>query len=124
MSVADEAELYLKMLSDPACEPGLRECLVCFVARRVEAVGCDHTRQWIRWFRDLKSPTATALEQRLARRGVFCDCELLRNGYRLRRELLVRDLRTDELLPPDELPDCAGVGRTSTRPCSHWVVHR
>lgn len=122
MSIADEAELYLKMMADPASEPGLYECLVCFVSRRVEAVGCDHTRHWTRWFRDIKSPTATALEQRLLQRGVACDCQLTgpRSGYRMNRQLLIRDLMTDELHPPDEMPDCAGVRRTSTQPCANW----
>jgi hypothetical protein len=120
MSVADEAELYLKMVADPGAEPGLYECLACFVSRRVEAVGCDRTRLWTQWFRDIKSPTATALEERLLKIGVYCDCDLARNGYRMSRHLLVRDLMTDELSLPDELPDCAGVRRTSTKPCDNW----
>src|ERR1044072_927533 len=86
-SVADEAELYLRMLADPDCEPGMYECLACFVSRRVDAVGCDSTRRWAQWFRDVKSPTATALEERLIRIGVFCDCELTKNGYRMNRQL-------------------------------------
>jgi hypothetical protein len=120
MSVADEAELYLKMLADPDCEPGMYECVVCFVARRVEAVGCDGTRRWAQWFRDVKSPTATALESRLRGIGAYCDCYVTKNGYRMHRMLLVRDLMTDELHAPDEMPDCAGVRRTSTRPCANW----
>jgi hypothetical protein len=120
MSVAMEAELYLKMVADPGSEPGLYECLACFVSRRVDAVGCDHTRRWTVWFRDIKSPTATALESRLFDIGVFCDCGLTRNGYRMNRQLLVRDLMTDELHPPEEMPDCAGVRRTSTKPCANW----
>jgi hypothetical protein len=120
MSVADEAELYLKMIADPGSEPGLYECLACFVSRRVEAVGCDKTPLWTRWFRDLKSPTATALEERLLRMGVYCDCHLTTNGYRMERGLLIRDLMTDELSEPDEMPDCAGVRRTSTKPCANW----
>ena len=32
----------------------------------------------------------------------------------------VRNLATDELEPPDEAPVCAGVGRTSTKPCANW----
>ena len=103
----------------PGAEPGLYECLACFVSRRVEAVGCDRTRLWTQWFRDLKSPTATALEGRLLRIGVL----RLRpdpNGYRMVAALLVRDLMTDELSHPDELPDCAGVRRTSTKPCANW----
>ena len=52
--------------------------------------------------------------------GGFCDCEIFLNGYRMARHLLVRDLDTDELDPPDEPPVCAGVGRTSTKPCANW----
>ena len=120
MSVADEAELYLKIVADPESEPGRYECLACFVSRRVAAVGCDGAYRWTQWFRDIKSPTATALEGRLLRIGVLCDCHLTRNGYRLERGLLVRDLMTDELSEPDEMPDCAGVRRTSTKPCTNW----
>jgi hypothetical protein len=120
MSVADEAELYLKMVADPGSEPGLYECLACFVSRRVQAVGCDRTSLWTQWFRDIKSPTAVALEARLLRIGVYCDCELTTNGYRMDRQLLIRDLMTDELSEPDEMPDCAGVRRTSTKPCANW----
>ncbi len=120
MSVADEAELYLKMVADPGSEPGLYECLACFVSRRVHEVGCDQTRLWTQWFRDIKSPTATALEDRLVAIRVYCDCDLTRNGYRMNRQLLVRDLMTDQLSEPDEMPDCAGVRRTSTKPCANW----
>ena len=109
MSVADEAELYLRMVADPGCEPGLYECLACFVSRRVDAVGCDRTYLWTQWFRHIKSPTATALEGRLLRMGVRCDCQLTKNGYRMERGLLIRDLMTDELSEPEEMPDCAGV---------------
>jgi hypothetical protein len=120
MSVADEAELYLRMVADPGCEPRLYECLACFVSRRVAAVGCDRTYLWTQWFRDIKSPTATALEGRLLRMGVLCDCQLTKNGYRMERGLLIRDLMTDELSEPEETPDCAGVRRTSTKPCANW----
>jgi hypothetical protein len=122
MTVADEAELYLEMMADPASEPGRYECLACFVSRRVEAVGCDRTPHWTRWFRDIKSPTATALEKRLFAMEVWCDCRLTgpRGPYRMNRQLLIRDLMTDELHPPDEMPDCAGVRRTSTQPCANW----
>ena len=61
-----------------------------------------------------------ALERRLVDVGGPCDCGILSHGYRLARHLLVRDLATDELEPPDERPVCAGVGRTSTKPCANW----
>ena len=67
-----------------------------------------------------RPPTATALEERLFKVGVHCDCHLTANGYRILRQLMVRDLMTDELSEPDEMPDCAGVRRTSTKPCANW----
>lgn len=120
MSLADEVEHYLRAVADPRSEPGRRECLACYVARLLDAFGCDTTLRWAQRFRELRSPTATGLERRLGSVGGFCDCEILLNGWRLVRELMVRDLDTDELEPPPELPGCAGVGRTSTRPCANW----
>jgi hypothetical protein len=120
MSVADEAETYLRAIADPRSEPSAHECLACYVARMLEMHGCDTSLRWAQRFRELRSPTATGLERRLGGMGGFCDCEIFLNGYTLVRELLVRDVHTDELEPPAELPDCAGVRRTSTRPCANW----
>lgn len=120
MSVADEAELYLKTLADPRSEPTSRECVACYTARMLDLFGCDTTLRWARRFRDLRSPTATGLERRLGGVGGFCDCEIFLNGWTLVRECRVRDVHTDELTDPDELPDCAGVRRTSTQPCANW----
>ncbi|MDF1603341.1 DUF2695 domain-containing protein [Nocardioides sp. YIM 152315] len=124
MSVADEAELYLRVIADPRSEPSAHECVACYVARMVESHGCDTSLRWAQRFRELRSPTATGLERRLGSVGGFCDCEILLNGYALVRELMVRDVHTDDLEPPTELPDCAGVGRTSTRPCANWERRR
>ena len=120
MSVADEAERYLQARAAPGGRPPPRECLACFVARILPDFGCDTTLRWAQRFRDVRSPTATGLERRLGNVGGYCDCEILLNGYRLARHLLVRDLATDELEAPAEPPTCAGVGRTSTRPCVNW----
>ena len=120
MTVADEAEQYLRILADPTSEPGDHECLACYVARMVSAHGCDTSLRWAQRFRDLRSPTATGLERRLGSVGGFCDCEIFLNGYTLVRELLVRDVHTDELEAPAVPPPCAGVRRTSTRPCVNW----
>jgi hypothetical protein len=123
-SVADEAERYLQILADPRSEPAPTECLACFVARMLDDFGCDTTLRWAQRFRDRRSRTATGLERRLGDVGGFCDCEIFLNGYTLCRELLVRDLATDELEAPPELPVCAGVRRTSTRPCANWERRR
>jgi hypothetical protein len=120
MSVADQAERYLMMLADPASEPRPAECLACYVARMLSAFGCDTSLRWAERFRDLRSPTATGLARRLGSMGGFCDCEIFLNGYQLVRELMVRDVATDELEPPADPPECAGVRRTSTKPCTNW----
>jgi hypothetical protein len=97
-------------------EPQEGECVVCFVARCVEELGCDATTRWSRRFRQLRVPGATGLENRL---GAACDCRVLAGGYRLARELMERDVHTDELRAPDRLPWCGGVRRTSSRPCGN-----
>lgn len=102
-------------------EPTARECVICYVARMVETHGCDGSLKWAQHFRELRSPTATGLERRLGAVGASCDCEVLLTGWTLARELLVRDVHTDELEQPAEPPDCAGVGSTSTRPCVNWT---
>jgi hypothetical protein len=120
MTLADEVERYLKMLSGEHDDPAPRECLVCYLARMVETHECDSTLRWAQRFRDRRSPRATGLERRLTDRGWACDCQVLRDGYRLSRHLLVRDLQTDELEAPPEPPLCDGVGHTSTHPCANW----
>ena len=85
-SVADEAEHYLKMVADPEAEPGLYECLACFVSRRVEAVGCDRTPPL-----DAVVPRPQVADgdrrSRIvsSRSASYCDCDLARNGYRMPR---------------------------------------
>lgn len=118
-SVAAGAEHYLAAVVER--EPQDRECLVCFVSRMVEEFGCDSSLLWTRRFRDLRSPTATSLERRYVERLVICDCLVVGEAHELVRELLVRDLHTDELERPDRMPPCAGVRRTNTRACANWV---
>ena len=119
-TLVDRLESQLRTLAEEATQPRRTECLGCYVARMMAAYGCDTTLRWARRFRDLRSPRATGLERRLGDMGGFCDCELFLNGIQLARHVLVRDLATDELQRPAELPDCAGVGTTSTRWCTNW----
>ncbi|MCB0894394.1 MAG: DUF2695 domain-containing protein [Nocardioides sp.] len=118
MTVADAAELYLRAVVE--VEPQTGECLVCFVDRMVAEHGCDGSLLWSVRFRDLRSPTATALEKRFRGQAVRCDCMVLQKAYTPVREVLVRDVHTDELERPERMPPCAGVRRTNTRPCAHW----
>ena len=104
---------------DPA--PAAGECVLCFLRRVVSEDGCDHTLRRAEAYRDLRVPHAIGLERRLQDAGARCDCTVLTRGWWPVRTLWQRDLDTDELTPPDPWPGCAGVGRTSARPCGHWV---
>ncbi len=90
--------------------------MVCFVHRMLDDHGCDATLLWTLHFREVRSPTASGLEKRYQ---VACDCRVAA-AHRLVRELMLRDLHTDELEPPPLLPTCGGVRRTNTRPCRNW----
>lgn len=105
-------------------DPREDECLLCYLHRTLEELGCDTTLRWARRYRDLVAPRATALEGRLASAGGFCDCEVFLNGWQLAREHCVRDVHTDELSAPDRLPGCEGARRGSTQPCRLWVRQR
>ena len=104
-------------------EPQEGECLVCFVERALAGTPCDRTRRWAGHFREVRVPGAVGLDRRLDDVGAGCDCAIRGRGYRLVRELCERDLDTDELREPVPLPPCAGVRRTSARPCTNWVRH-
>lgn len=118
ISVADEVEHYLQALH--TVEPQERECLVCFLLRVLDDFGCDSSFTWARRFRDLRSPTATGLEKRFGTQLVLCDCLIVHKAHRPVRELLVRDVHTDELEWPERMPPCSGVRRTNTRSCANW----
>lgn len=85
------------------------ECVACYVWRMLDECGCNATLRWARRWRDARAPRATALEQRLARKGACCDCELFLNVW-----------------PPlaDRSAACRGVRRGSSQPCSGWVGPR
>ncbi len=102
-----------------APEPYPDECVICYLRRMVADEGCDHSLRWAVRFRDLRSPAAHSLVRRLLALG-GCDCAVLADGLRPVREVLVRDVHTDELEEPEHWPGCAGVGPTSSRPCRHW----
>jgi hypothetical protein len=119
-SIVDQAEALLRAVAEPDADPRPDECLLCYVRRRLRSRPCDHHRWWTTRFRDLRSPTATALEHRLLAQGVHCDCGLFeRYGWRPGGALLRRDLVSTRG-PSDDLPACDGVHRTSTRPCAIW----
>ena len=119
-TIVEQLEAELRLMADAATLPRGAECLACYIARMLDDFGCDNTLRWARRFRDVRSPTATGLERRLGTMGGFCDCEIFLNCLEMARHVLVRDVHTDELEAPAQLPTCAGVRRTSTRWCVNW----
>lgn len=126
-SVVEEAEHHLRRLAAELTGPHPDECLFCYVYRMLE-YGCTGFR-WVRRYRDLRAPRATALEERLGRVGGYCDCEVFLNGFELApqhwvpRQGYVEDGITYETDPsyPDPMPTCRGVGRGSTKGCTLWT---
>lgn len=125
-SLVTDTERELRALSVALTTPYERECLLCYVFRMLP-LGCLGLR-WATRYRDLRAPRATALAQRLGRKGGFCDCEIFCNAYVLAPELWHwpddsdRDAPTGVSRPrhPDPMPRCQGVRRGSTQPCWLW----
>lgn len=101
-------------------DPQEGECVLCFVARAVEELGCDGTLRWAERFVVVRVPPATGVVRRLRQGAGECDCTVVGRGHTLVREQLVRDVHSDELMLPERMPPCAGVRHTSARPCRHW----
>jgi hypothetical protein len=122
-ATAEDLERELALVSAAMTEPDEDECVLCYVARMLEAFGCDQTLRWVRRWRDRRRPRATGIERRMESRGGFCDCEVFMNGWGLRADLLVLD-EDGEPSDPDVLPECAGVTPRSTQPCANWETYR
>lgn len=118
--VIAEAESALRTSAETLTNPLEGECLLCFVVRMTDTLGCDNTLRWALRYRDLRAPHDRRLEQRLEELGGFCDCEIVVNGYALATELMVSDPDADDLSVPDEQPACLGVVPATTEPCGVW----
>ena len=113
-----EAEAVVRAAATELTSPEPGECLVCFVARMLEAFACDCTLRFAQRYRDLVAPNATGLERRLGSMGGFCDCEIFLNGLCLADSPWEEDEEERDARP---LPPCRGVRRGSTRPCALWA---
>jgi len=126
-----QAERIVRRASDELLRIGDGECVVCYLDRMVQIIGCDTTLRFARWFRDERAPRATAIERRFGQVGGYCDCEVLMNGWspHPRFWASVREVDADGIgigtdrEPPDPPPPCATVRRGSMKPCSNWVRH-
>ena len=123
LTIDQEAEGFVRRTAAALTQPVEGECLLCFVARMLDEIGCDTTLRFATHYRDLRAPRATALEVRLGRMGGYCDCEIFLNGMTLADRLLAYD-EAGEPLPWDGLPACVGVRRGSTKGCANWVRQR
>jgi hypothetical protein len=106
-------ENELAELSRRLTDPGERECLRCYLVRMISEFGCDGTHRWTARWRDLRSPRARGLVQRMQRRGgCCCDCEVIFNVFPDYPD-------TDKILP------CAGVPRPgSAVPCQLTALRK
>lgn len=119
----DITDAQLIALREAMTEPAEDECVLCYVARMLQTLGCDTTLRWTRHWRDRIRPRATALERRFEAVGGFCDCEIFWNGWRLREDLCVPDGNGEEQWPAG-MPACAGLAPRSAQPCANWQTWR
>jgi hypothetical protein len=122
-TIDQEAEMLLRAASTRLTAPHEGECLLCFVARMLDAFGCDTSLRWAPRYRDVRAPRAVALERRLDNVGGFCDCEIFLNGYEIAEALCDHDEWGDRVAP-DVRPPCVGARRGSTKPCLVWQRQR
>lgn len=102
-------EEELRELAEAWTEPRAEECVLCYVARMLDAWGCDNTLRFAERFRQLRAPRASALLRRFGQAGGYCDCEIFLNAF-----VAVDPFGTG-------LPTCQGVGQGSSQPCGSWT---
>jgi hypothetical protein len=103
----DITDAQLIALREAMTEPAEDECVLCYVARMLQSLGCDTTLRWTRHWRDRIRPRATALERRFEAVGGFC----------------VPDGNGEEQWPAG-MPACAGLAPRSAQPCANWQTWR
>ncbi|MEP6667224.1 MAG: DUF2695 domain-containing protein [Nocardioidaceae bacterium] len=118
--IIDAVESQLSALAYQLTSLHDRECVFCYVDRMLDAFGCDNTLRWAKYWRDHRALRATGLENRLARRGGYCDCEIFLNGWVPSSVAAVYDEETDDWRWREPRPTCDGVRRGSSQPCPLW----
>ena len=90
-------------------DPAEQECLRCYLARIIQARGCDHTRRWTtRWARRRAPHDGTLLDRIENLGGCCCDCEVLLNVWIPRED-------------DDRAGPCAGSSHEDPLvPCRTW----
>ena len=108
----------LRELSEAMTMPRPHECLVCYIFRMLE-FGC-RGQQWMKRYRDVLAPRATALELRMARMGGYCDCEVLMNSFLPSPWYFKTDDDGEVVSQP--MLAFLGVRSGSTQPCRLWIT--
>lgn len=112
-------------VAESVIAPRPRECLPCYVWRMLN-FGC-HGHFWLKRYRDLRAPRATALQRRVERQGGYCDCEMLGNvfypspWYFGAESSGYSEPAEDGDICIETMPRCLGVRGGSTRSCLLWV---
>ncbi|MCW4465504.1 DUF2695 domain-containing protein [Glutamicibacter sp. MNS18] len=94
------------------------ECLICFLYRVGSDHPCKQSLRFLKHYRDLVAPRATALERKVQLLGGYCDCEVLMNAVR------PASAETARLLDAGKDIVCHGVRRGSIQPCDQWLMRR
>ncbi|ASN38070.1 hypothetical protein CGQ24_02930 [Arthrobacter sp. 7749] len=112
----DELEDALKVVK--MLIPQRYECLACYLNRMLSH-GCTGLK-WCTTYRDLRAPTATALERKFPALGGHCDCEVMMNVFRANEAFWPREAEN----PSDDsyVPPCHKVRLGTIKPCELWVM--
>lgn len=82
MSIADEAEEYLRAVTAQPEPPRPSECLRCYVRRMVARNGCDGGHRWVKLWVRHRPGSRPDLLRWLEDHDGLCDCEVVMNVFR------------------------------------------
>ena len=100
MSIADEAEQYLRAVTSRPEPPRDGECLRCYLRRMLPAHGCDGKHRLVKVWQRHRTEVGPGLLRWLDERDGFCDCEVVMNVF--------GDELADAPDPPPLCPHVAG----------------
>lgn len=111
-------EAELRFTSFQLTLPRVGECSLCYTLRMLQEFGCNNHLRWVDNYVATAAPRVAKFQERLARRGGFCDCEVFLNAYE------PADWATDEEGNFLDWLRCLGARRGSTKPCRLWQPRR
>ncbi|ALV46854.1 hypothetical protein MB46_16535 [Arthrobacter alpinus] len=118
----EELTRQFRELTDNFMVPHRNECIICFLMRAM-AFLAPSGFALTAIYRNHNAPRATNLGGRLARLGVYGDCQLIQSGVVMNLAIWDAD-RCPDCGIPEVVPDCLEVRRGSTQPCKLWRWRR